>query len=148
LGGRFVIHAKGKKGLMVLVDTTVWIDLFSGLTTPQVIVLESLILKREDICVCGVILTEVLQGIRDDEEHANTLAIFSNLLYLPMTRETFLLAAHIYRSLRARGITIRNSIDCMIAAVCIENKVVLLHNDRDFDLISKHFDLKIMNLPA
>ncbi len=133
---------------MVLVDTTVWVDLFSGLTTPQVIVLESLILKREDICLCGVILTEVLQGIRDDKEHAKTEAIFSSLLYLPMTRETFLLAAHIYRSLRVRGITIRNSIDCMIAAVCIENKVPLLHNDRDFDSISKHFDLKIANLPA
>jgi len=133
---------------MVLVDTTVWVDLFSGLTTPQVIVLESLILKREDICLCGVILTEVLQGIRDDKEHAKTQAIFSNLLYLPMTRETFLLAAHIYRSLRARGITIRNSIDCMIAAVCIENKVALLHHDRDFALISKKFDLEIVNLPA
>ena len=148
MGRRFVIHAKRKKGLMVLVDTTVWVDLFSGLTTPQVIVLESLILKREDICLCGVILTEVLQGIRDDKEHAKTQAIFSNLLYLPMTRETFLLAAHIYRSLRARGITIRNSIDCMIAAVCIENKVPLLHNDRDFALISKNFDLKIVNLPT
>ena len=133
---------------MVLVDTTVWVDLFSGLTTPQVIVLESLILKREDICLCGVILTEVLQGIRDDKEHGKTQAIFSNLLYLPITRETFLLAAHIYRSLRARGITIRNSIDCMIAAVCIENKVALLHHDRDFDLISKNFDLKIVNLPT
>ena len=133
---------------MVLVDTTVWIDLFSGLTTPQVIVLESLILKREDICVCGVILTEVLQGIPDDKEHGKTQAIFSNLLYLPMTRETFLLAAHIYRSLRARGITIRNSIDCMIAAVCIENKVALLHHDRDFALISKNFDLKIVNFPT
>jgi predicted nucleic acid-binding protein len=133
---------------MVLVDTTVWVDLFSGLGTPQVIALESLIARREDICLCGVILTEVLQGIRDDEEHANTQAIFSDLLYLPMTRETFLLAARIYRSLRARGITIRNSIDCMIAAVCIENKVALLHNDRDFDPISKHFDLKIANLPT
>ena len=133
---------------MVLVDTTVWIDLFLGLTTPQVTTLELLITRREDICLCGVILTEVLQGIRDDEEHAETQSTFSNLLYLPMTRETFLLAAHIYRSLRAWGITIRNSIDCMIAAVCIENKVALLHHDRDFDSISKHFDLKIANLPA
>jgi hypothetical protein len=130
---------------MVLVDTTVWVDLFSGLTTPQVTTLELLITRREDICLCGVILTEVLQGIRDDEEHAKTQSTFSNLLYLQMTRGTFLLAAHIYRSLRARGITIRNSIDCMIASVCIENKVALLHNDRDFDPISKHFDLKIVN---
>jgi len=133
---------------MVLVDTTVWVDLFSGLATSQVTRLESLIARREDICLCGVILTEVLQGIRDDDEHAKTQTILSDLLYLPMTRETFLLAAHIYRSLRARGITIRNSIDCMIAAVCIGNKSALLHNDRDFDLISKHFDLRIANLPT
>jgi len=130
---------------MVLVDTTVWVDLFSGLTTPQVTTLELLIAQREDICLCGVVLTEVLQGIRDAGEHAKVQAIFSNLLFLPMTRETFLLAAHIYRSLRARGITLRNSIDCMIASVCIENKVALLHNDRDFDPILKHFDLKIGN---
>jgi predicted nucleic acid-binding protein len=133
---------------MVLVDTTVWIDLFSGLATPQITALESLIVQTEDICLCGVILTEVLQGIRDDEQHAQTQAILSDLLYLSMTRETFLLAAHIYRSLRARGITIRNPIDCMIAAVCIENNVALLHNDRDFDHISKHFDLKTVNLPT
>ena|SRR3990172_2363660 len=133
---------------MVLVDTTVWIDFFSGLPTPQVSELESLISKREDICLCGVILTEVLQGIRDDKEYAKTGAIFSDLLYFQMTRETFLLAAHIYRSVRAKGITIRNSIDCMIAAVCIENKVALLHNDRDFDLISKYFALKSSSLTA
>lgn len=131
---------------MILVDTTVWIDLFSGQGTPHVAALESLIARREDICLCGVILTEVLQGIRDDKEYAKTQTIFSDLLYLPVTRETFLLSAHIYRSLRIQGVTIRNSIDCMIAAVGIENKAALLHHDRDFDLISKHFNLKIMNL--
>jgi predicted nucleic acid-binding protein len=132
---------------MVLVDTTVWIALFSGLNTPQVTVLESLIVRKEDVCLCGVILTEVLQGIRDDKAYAKTQVIFLDLLYLAMTRETFLLAAHMYRSLRARGITIRNPVDCMIAAVCIENNVALLHNDRDFDHISKHFDLKVVNPP-
>ena len=133
---------------MVLVDTTVWIDLFSGSTRPQVSVLESLIVRKEDLCLCGVILTEVLQGIRDDKEYAKTQVILSELLYLAMTRETFLLAAHIYRSLRARGITVRNAVDCMIAAVSIENDVALLHDDRDFDNISKHFDLRIVNPAA
>jgi predicted nucleic acid-binding protein len=129
---------------MTLIDTTVWIDLFSGVASPQVSLLESLIAQREDLCLCGVILTEVLQGIRDDKEYAETHAIFSKLVHLPMVYETFLLAAHIYRSLRAKGITIRNSIDCMIAAVCIENGVPLLHHDKDFDSISGHFDLKIV----
>lgn len=132
---------------MVLVDSTVWIDFFSGSTTPQVTTLGSLISGRQDICLCGVILAEVLQGIRDEKEHEKTRSILLDLLYLPMSRETFLLAADIYRSLRARGITIRNSVDCMIAAVCIENNVVLLQNDKDFDHISEHFDLKILNPP-
>jgi predicted nucleic acid-binding protein len=133
---------------MTVVDTSVWIDLFANRGSPQVRVLESLIERREDICVCGIILTEVLQGIRDEKEYSDTKSMLANLIFLPMTRETFLLAASIYRSLRARGITIRNSIDCMIAAVCIENTVQLLHNDRDFDLLAAHFDLQVVDITA
>jgi predicted nucleic acid-binding protein len=112
---------------MTLVDTSVWIDLFAGRDCPHVTVLESLIEDRDDICLCGIILTEVLQGIRDDKEYSETESILANLILLPMTRETFLLAANIYRTLRAGGITMRNSVDCMIAAVCIEHKAALLH---------------------
>ena len=129
---------------MILVDTTVWVDFFSGRDTPQIEMLESLIARREDICLCGVILTEILQGIRDDKEYADTASALSNLLFIPMIRETFLLAASIYRTLRAQGITIRNSVDCMIAAVCIEHDARLLHNDRDFDSIATHFDLRVI----
>jgi len=129
---------------MTLVDTTVWIDIFSGRNTAQVAMLESLIDKREDICLCGVILTEVLQGIRNDKEYKKTKSVLSDLIFFPMTYETFLLAANIYRTLRVKGVTIRNSVDCMIAAVCLENNVRLLHNDRDFDLIAQHFDLSFV----
>jgi len=131
---------------MTLVDTTVWIDIFSGRNTAQVAMLESLIDKREDICLCGVILTEVLQGIRNDKEYKKTKSVLSDLIFFPMTYETFLLAANIYRTLRVKGVTIRNSVDCMIAAVCIENNVRLLHNDRDFDLIAQHFDLSFVDV--
>lgn len=133
---------------MTVVDTSVWIDLFAGRDNPHVTVLESLIEHRDDICLCGIILTEVLQGIRDDKEYSDTESMLANLLFLPMTRETFLLAANIYRSLRARGITIRNSVDCMIAAVCIENNVRLLHNDRDFDLLAVHSELQVIDVSA
>jgi len=129
---------------MTLVDTTVWIDLFADRNTPQVSLFESLIAKREDICLCGVILTEVLQGIKDEKEYSKTLVVLSNLIYLPMEFNTFLLAADIYRSTRSKGITIRNSVDCMIAAVCIENNISILHNDKDFDLIAKEFDLDVL----
>jgi len=130
---------------MIIVDTSVWIDLFAGRDRRQVNVLESLVEARVDICLCGVILTEILQGIREEEEYTKTESILSNLIFLPMTRETFLLAARVYRDLRARGITIRNSVDCMIAAVCIENNVRLLHNDRDFDLIAANSDLQVVD---
>ena len=131
---------------MTLVDTTVWIDLFAGHNTTQVSVFESLVGKREDICLCGVILTEILQGIKDEKEYSRTESVLSNLLYLPMERNTFLLAANIYRTMRSKDITIRNSVDCMIAAVCIENRIPILHNDKDFDLIAKEFDLKVLEV--
>jgi len=127
----------------MLVDTSVWIDFFAARNTAQVVALESSIDQREDLCLCGVILTEVLQGIRDDRQYKQTESLLSNLIYLPMDRSTFLLAANIYRTLRSRGITIRNSVDCMIAAVCIEHEANLLHNDRDFDHIADIFGLRV-----
>jgi len=129
---------------MMLVDTSVWIDFFAARNTAQVLVVESSIDQRVDLCLCGVILTEVLQGIRDDKQYKKTEAVLSNLIYLPMDQSTFLLAANIYRALRSRGITIRNSVDCMIAAVCIEHKADLLHNDRDFDYIADVFGLQVV----
>lgn len=129
---------------MTLVDTSVWIDFFAGRDTTRVAALESLVDEREDLCTCGVILTEVLQGIRDDKQHKQTESVLSNLIYLPMDRSTFLLAANIYRGLRSRGITIKNSVDCMIAAVCIEHEAHLLHNDRDFHCIADIFGLRVV----
>ena len=129
---------------MTLVDTSVWIDFFAARNTPQVAVLESLIDQREDLCLCGVILTEVLQGIRDDKQHKQTESVLTALIYLPTDQGTFLFAANIYRTLRSRGITIKNSVDCMIAAVCIEHKAHLLHNDRDFDCITDVFGLQVL----
>jgi predicted nucleic acid-binding protein len=130
---------------MILVDTSVWIDIFSGRNTAHVAMLESLMENREDICLYGVILTEILKGIRNDKEYKKTESVLSDLIFLPMNYETFLLSSNICRTLRVKGITIRNSVDCMIAAVCIENNVHLLHNDRDFDLITQYFDLRVVD---
>ena len=132
----------------MLVDTSVWIDFFAARNTAQVALLESTIDQRVDLCLCGVILTEVLQGIRDDKQYMQTESVLSNLIYLPMDQSTFPLAANIYRTLRSRGITIRNSVDCMIAAVCIEHKADLLHNDRDFDYIADVFGLQVVGSRA
>ena len=129
---------------MILVDTTVWVDFFSGRPCPHVDILEQLLKSGEDICVCGIILAEVLQGIRSDSNHAKTKNFFESLIFLPMTRATFLLSSQIYRTLRKKGFTIRTPLDCMIASVAIEHRVSLLHNDRDFNLIAKHTSLEIV----
>jgi predicted nucleic acid-binding protein len=130
--------------MMVLIDTTVWIDFFAGRQLPHVAVLERLIKNREDICICGIILTEVLQGIREKSEFRKTKELFNAMIFLPMLYSVFLGAAEIYRTLRRKGIMIRNSVDCMIASVAIENDIMLLHNDRDFTPIEKHLRLKVL----
>ena len=106
--------------------------------------MKSLVAKGEDVALCGVILTEILQGIKDDAERSKVESILGNFIFLEMTRKTFLSAARIYRDLRAKGVTIRNSVDCMIAACCIENEARLLHRDRDFDAIASHSKLRCM----
>ena len=130
---------------MILVDTTVWIDFFRGRDTAHVRALVRLISDNEDICVCGVILTEVLHGIRDDKDYAAASARFESLIYLPMSQMTFKKAAEMYRTLRRKGVTIRNAVDCMIAAVAIEHDIPLLHNDRDFMSVAHNCGLKVID---
>ena len=131
---------------MVLVDTTVWVDFFADRREPHVAALQQLIENDEDLCLCGVVLAEVLQGIRSDSDYCKTKDYFKALILLPMGEATFVAAAEIYRSLRKKGITIRKPVDCMIASVAIEHDLPLLHNDRDFDQIAKHSKLKIMKM--
>ena len=128
--------------MMVLVDTSVWIDFFAAREERHVKTLEDLILDRRDICICGIILAEILQGIREDAEFKKTSALLANLIFLPMPYAVYMKSAEIYRNLRKKGITVRKSVDCMIAAVAIENDIPLLHNDRDFIPIEDSLGLK------
>jgi predicted nucleic acid-binding protein len=130
---------------MTLVDTTVWINFFKGHDTPHVRHLETLIGADEDICICGVILTEVLQGVREDKDYDAVSTRFDAFLYLPMSQKTFRKSAEMYRLLRKKGVAIRNSVDCMIAAVAIEHDMPLLHNDRDFFPMANHCGLKVID---
>ena len=127
--------------MKVLVDSTVWIDFFKNRPSPKTVLLEQLILNREDICICGFILTEVLQGIRDEKQYVTTKQQFSQLLYLEEDRSTFELGATLYRELRKRGITIRNSIDCLIAGLVLQQGVYFLESDRDYSFIDQHYPL-------
>jgi len=127
--------------MKVLVDSSVWIDFFNGHDTAQTLTLEQGIRNRDDLCCCGFVVTEVLQGIRDEKQFTTTRQQFENLIYLDDDRSTFELGATIYRELRRKGITIRNSIDCLIAATVLQHGVNFLENDRDYQLIDGHFPL-------
>jgi predicted nucleic acid-binding protein len=127
--------------MKVLVDTSVWIDFFRGVSSPQAARLEECIAQRDDVCCCGFILTEVLQGIRDEKEFGATKRLFEGLVYLTEDRSTFELGAGIYRELRRKGATIRSPIDCLIAATVVQHGVSLLENDRDFHFIDQHYPL-------
>ncbi len=129
---------------MILVDTSVWIDFFADRNLPHVDVLEQCILDNEDLALCGIILTEILQGIADDTTHRRVRRYLSPLIMLPMPETVFVRAADIYRKLRKKGITIRKSNDCIIAATALEHHCQLLHNDKDFSPVAEHFSLKII----
>ena len=144
MGRRSRRLAQEARPAVTLVDTTVWIDFFRGRQTPEVAELERSLGESEDICICGVILTEILQGIREEDDYRRILSRFDSFLYLPMSRRTFLRAAELYRCLRRKGVTVRKPVDCMIAAVSIEREIPLLHHDRDFDPIEAYCGLKVV----
>ena len=127
--------------MRVLVDSTVWIDFFRGLEIEQTLKLEACIASGDDLCCCGFILTEILQGIRSEKEYTSVKKHFEGLIYLEDDRSTFELGATIYRDLRNQGFTIRNSMDCLIAAVVVQHRVHLLENDRDYRFIDEHYPL-------
>lgn len=129
---------------MILVDTTVWIDFFGGRSVPHVTLLQEFLETGEDVCICGIILAEVLQGIRSDSDYKKTKEYFEDLVYLPMRRETYAQAAELYRSPRKKGVTIRKPVDCLIASIAIERNLPLLHNDADFRLIAEHSKLRVV----
>ena len=128
---------------MILVDTSVWIDFFTNKKTPQVSCLVEAINTHQDLCINGVILTEILQGIKHPREYDEVAHLLESLIYIEMPKSVFLLSAEIYRHLKSRGITVRKTIDCIIAAAAITHNVLLLHNDKDFNPIEKYCGLNI-----
>ena len=96
------------------------------------------------IALVDIVYAEVLQGIRDDEMWQQTrLSLRAHPIVRPRGIETFEMAAHMYRSARRRGLAIRRSVDCLIAATCLECAAEIYHNDRDFDVLARVSDLMI-----
>tara|TARA_Y100000031_G_scaffold147318_1_gene182195 strand:+ start:522 stop:917 length:396 start_codon:yes stop_codon:yes gene_type:complete len=131
---------------MVLVDTSVWIDFFRGTKSPQADHLAALFNNEEDVCISGIIVTEILQGIRPDKEYKRVKKLLVELVYLPTLRETYVLAADLFRTAQTKGFTIRKTMDCLIAACAIYHKIPFLHKDADFDKLKQCSELLIYPL--
>ncbi|MFP4376835.1 MAG: PIN domain nuclease [Spirochaetales bacterium] len=128
---------------MILVDSSVWIDFFNGVASREVTTLDSL-LSTDSICIGDLILAEVLQGFRYDEDYRTARELLVELpVYQIMTPELALLGADNYRSLRKRGVTVRKSVDNWIATFCICHQFPLLFSDKDFIPYVEHLGLAL-----
>lgn len=129
---------------MIVVDTSVWIEFFKGTGSSFDQHLAELIRVDAPIALTEVIYCEVLQGIRDDSVHARVREILQAfpVLLLDGLRSADRAVA-LYRACRRRGLTIRSTVDCLIAAVCLDAGAELFHHDRDFDVLAKVADLKL-----
>ena len=129
---------------MILVDSSVWIDYFNGTITAQTEKLDSL-LGNEPLAVGDLILTEVLQGFADERDFNHARRMLASLIVVELGGQRIAIqAAKNFRVLRNRGITVRKTIDTVIATRCIEGGFTLLHNDRDFDPFAKHLGLRVV----
>ena len=128
---------------MIVADTSVWIDYVNGFETPQTNILD-FELENRRVVTGDLIIVEFLQGFREDKQFQEAKEIMDSLEYYDFVgREIAINAAQNFRKLRKKGITIRKTIDVLIATFCIEYRFELLHNDRDFDQMEEVLGLRI-----
>jgi predicted nucleic acid-binding protein len=133
---------------MILVDSSVWIDYFNGQDTPQVELLDQL-LSTQPLAIGDIILTEVLQGFRQDADYVTAKQILTSLtIFQLINTDLAINSADNFRTLRKRGITVRKTVDVIIATFCIEAKHALLFSDRDFIPFVQHLGLDAVQMPA
>jgi predicted nucleic acid-binding protein len=129
---------------VILVDSSVWIDYFRGTVTPQTSRLDQL-LDRELLATGDLILAEVLQGFRKDRDFNQARKMLTALTVVDLCGEEIAIqAARNFRTLRRLGVTVRKTIDTVIATRCIEDGFELLHNDRDFDPFARYLGLRVV----
>lgn len=129
---------------MIVVDTSVWIDLLNAVDSPGHRRARELIEGGAPVALTDVVLTEILQGLRAEEEAD---LVERRLRAFPILRldglDDFALAARLYRQARRAGITIRKTLDCLIAAPCVRTGAPILHADADFDRLASCTSLRV-----
>jgi predicted nucleic acid-binding protein len=131
---------------MIVVDTSVWVDVLRGGESAPATRCVELIEGGAPVALTDVILTEVLQGLRSERE---ARLVERHLRAFPILRlesiDDYTLAAQLYRMARSAGVTIRKTIDCLIAVPCVRTGASLLHADADFDRLASCTPLKVFN---
>jgi predicted nucleic acid-binding protein len=131
---------------LILVDSSVWIDYFRNVSSEQSDALDAL-LETEPVIIGDLILMEVLQGFADDAQFRLALRLFDSEAITTIVlggHDMAIKAAKNHRTLRSRGVTVRKTVDTIIATRCIEDQLTLLHCDRDFDPFVEHLGLRSM----
>ena len=130
---------------MLVVDTSVWVDYFNGIENPQTNYLHA-ILNQTPILMGDLILAEVLQGFRYDPDFESVRGALGRYVQVNMVSPVLAVqSARNYRLLRQKGVTVRKTIDSLIATYCIENNHELLHNDSDFDGYETYLGLRVVH---
>jgi len=131
---------------LIIVDSSAWIDYFNGADTPAGRRLEQAIDENEWLGVIDLIVMEVLQGFRHDKDFRYAHDLFLSLPRATLTAEAHVRAAQLYRKLRSKGVTVRSTIDCLIAQACIDGDSALITSDMaDFAGIAKHSALVLVH---
>lgn len=129
---------------MIVVDTSVWVDVLNGTASSGAATCIGLLEAGKPVALTDVVFTEILQGLRDDDEAAQVEA---HLRAFPILRlqalDDYALAAELCRTARRSGVTIRKTLDCMIAAPCVRTGAELLHADADFDRLASCTPLRV-----
>ncbi|HVF61375.1 MAG TPA: PIN domain nuclease [Thermoanaerobaculia bacterium] len=122
--------------MRVLVDTSVWVDYLNGYPSRESEALDQLFDRPRQLCTCGVVVTEVFQGLRRDKNRTLLADRFRQLSFLePASIDLYFRAAGIYREMRQRGYTVRSTIDCLIVALAEAGGAAILARDRDLSAI-------------
>jgi predicted nucleic acid-binding protein len=128
---------------LILVDSSVWIEYFKGTITTQTEMLDGL-LDQQPLAIGDLILTEVLQGFNRDRDFNHARKMLTSLMVVELGgQEIAIQAAKNFRALRKLGVTVRKTINTVIATRCIESGYELLHNDRDFDPFAEYLGLRV-----
>jgi predicted nucleic acid-binding protein len=129
---------------VIVVDTSVWIDVLNERASPQALRCVELIEGGEPVALTDIVFTEILQGFRSDRE---ARLVEHHLKAFPVLRldglDDFALAAELYRRARRAGVTIRKTLDCLIAAPCVRTGAPILHSDADFDRLAECTPLRL-----